>query len=296
MKVNLIGFKGTFNAYTGSGIRRYAYELYNNLARNANENESNINIKFTEISPLFNKERAFTNFIAAYKFMLFSRVVKADIFHFITHNPAINGDIFRIRRKAKITIATAYEFGYLNEFKTSRLGWEEFVQNKYNIKDRLGWEILQLNLRGTLGADYLIAISSQTRNEAVKLGYPKDKISVVNLGLDNRYIKPFKQKESKEGFTVGYIGTLRKRKNVEFAIKAINSIEDNDVHFDIYGKGPDYNYLKNIIKNKNIVLKGFAPEEKIVEIYDSFDVFVFPSLYEGFGLPILEAQARGLPV
>ncbi|MGC8982047.1 MAG: hypothetical protein ACP5JU_03830, partial [Minisyncoccia bacterium] len=74
----------------GSGIRRYAYELYNNLARNANENESNINIKFTEISPLFNKERAFTNFIAAYKFMLFSRVVKADIFHFIAHNPAIN--------------------------------------------------------------------------------------------------------------------------------------------------------------------------------------------------------------
>ena len=41
---------------------------------------------------------------------------------------------------------------------------------------------------------------------------------------------------------------------------------------------------------------GFAPEDRLVSIYDSFDVFVFPSHYEGFGIPIIEAQARGLPV
>jgi glycosyltransferase involved in cell wall biosynthesis len=43
-------------------------------------------------------------------------------------------------------------------------------------------------------------------------------------------------------------------------------------------------------------LKGYAPGEKIIEIYDSFDIFVFPTPYESFGLPILEAQSRGLPV
>ena len=41
---------------------------------------------------------------------------------------------------------------------------------------------------------------------------------------------------------------------------------------------------------------GFAPENKLVDIYDSFNVFVFPSHYEGFGIPIIEAQSRGLPV
>ena len=41
---------------------------------------------------------------------------------------------------------------------------------------------------------------------------------------------------------------------------------------------------------------GLALEERLIGIYDSFDVFAFPSLYEGFGLPILEAQSRGLPV
>ena len=44
------------------------------------------------------------------------------------------------------------------------------------------------------------------------------------------------------------------------------------------------------------MFNGFAPESRLVQIYDSFDVFVFPSYYEGFGLPILEAQARDLPV
>jgi len=41
---------------------------------------------------------------------------------------------------------------------------------------------------------------------------------------------------------------------------------------------------------------GPAPDEKLVEIYDSFDAFFFPTKEEGFGLPIIEAQARGVPV
>jgi glycosyltransferase involved in cell wall biosynthesis len=41
---------------------------------------------------------------------------------------------------------------------------------------------------------------------------------------------------------------------------------------------------------------GFAQESRMAQIYDRFDAFVFPSLHEGFGIPILEAQARGLPV
>jgi glycosyltransferase involved in cell wall biosynthesis len=306
MKINLIGFKGDFSSSNGSGVGRYSYELYNNLdfwtrSKGTSNNivqkyKKTVNVRFIEISPLFNKYSVLTNFIAAYKFMLFDVNSKADIWHFVTHNPAINGNFFRINKRAKITIATAIEFGYLNTFKTSKLGYEEFVSNKFKIKDVLGWEILQLILKGTLGADYLIAISSQTKNEAIKLGYPEDKISVVNLGLDDRYIKPFKLEETKEIFKVGYIGTLRKRKNVKFAIEAINLIDDKKVYFDIYGKGPDYKYLNGIIKNKNISMKGFAPEDKIVDIYDSFDVYVHPVMYTGFELEILEAQSRGLPV
>ena len=48
--------------------------------------------------------------------------------------------------------------------------------------------------------------------------------------------------------------------------------------------------------DKRIKFLGFAPEDKLVGIYNSFGTFVFPSYYEGFGIQIIEAQFRGLPV
>ncbi len=94
------------------------------------------------------------------------------------------------------------------------------------------------------------------------------------------------------------MGLVGENKNVSFAISAMNRLNNSKYIFEIWGK-PEYNYNKILAaaRNKaNIYFMGFAPEDKIVSIYDSFDVFVHPTLYEGFGLPILEAQARGLPV
>jgi glycosyltransferase involved in cell wall biosynthesis len=67
----------------------------------------------------------------------------------------------------------------------------------------------------------------------------------------------------------------------------------------VYGTGIEYRTLldyRNRHGLENVDMRGFAPESRIPQIYDGFDVFMFPSLYEGFSLPILEAQARGLPV
>ncbi|MGC8648898.1 MAG: glycosyltransferase, partial [Candidatus Micrarchaeia archaeon] len=146
--------------------------------------------------------------------------------------------------------------------------------------------------------DYIIAVSTQTKEEAIKLGFDKKDIFVVNLGIDKRFLKnKLKRERNKANFVVGYLGAMRKRKNLEFAIKAFNLISDPKIKFDIWGKKEyEYEHLTSVSKNKNINFKGFAPEDKIVYIYDSFDAFVFPSFHEGFGMPILEAQARGLPV
>jgi len=172
---------------------------------------------------------------------------------------------------------------------------------KYNLKSKL-WRYIALNrgIKFNLDiADAILVNSTQTRKEVLALGVKKDITHVVNHGVDRRFTS-FKSNKvfTNKNFSVGYVGSFATNKNISFLISAFSLIIDQNIELNLWGaKTYDYeNLVKQAESNKNIKFRGFAPEDKIVEIYDSFDVFVFPSLYEGFGLPILEAQARGLPV
>ena len=147
---------------------------------------------------------------------------------------------------------------------------------------------------------HIIAVSEQTKQELIsKLNIPEEKITVVHSGVDERF-HPFKKKES-EVRTIGYLGSLTKRKNVDYLIQVFKILKQKypkfKIQLEIYGIGPEYhNLLRSTRQCKDVKFKGFASEQKIVEIYNTFDVFVFPSQHEGFGLPILEAQRCGVPV
>jgi glycosyltransferase involved in cell wall biosynthesis len=170
---------------------------------------------------------------------------------------------------------------------------------KYKIKDRL-WRYLAFRrgLKFNINtADAIIVNSTQTRDEVLHLG-TKKKVYVINLGIDKKFLIPkkFEKKRKNKKFYIGYVGSFATNKNVDFILNAANIINDESIEFHLWG-AKTYNYNELIKKaGSNIKFMGFAPEKRIVEIYDSFDVFIFPSLYEGFGLPIIEAQARGLPV
>ena len=288
-----MGFKNEFTSEVGSGIKRYAFEMKNNMPKQAKEKK--YNIRTFEIKPSLGNERALTLFLGAYDFLLFNKL-KTDIFHFISHNPAINGKIFKKEGRAKVTLATGIEFGYVKCLDTDKIGYSEFVPNKYDVKSFLVWQILQKNLLGTLNADFLIAISSQTMNEAIELGFKKENVYLVNLGVDNRFFMNSHYKVNKD-YTVGYIGNFRPRKNLKFAIESFKLL-GKGFKFEIWGN--KNNYFEEMRKfsgtNKMIQFKGFAPENEIVNIYDSFDVYVQPTLYTGFELEIFEAQSRSLPV
>ncbi len=145
-------------------------------------------------------------------------------------------------------------------------------------------------------ADGILADTEQTKQEVVAMGYPKGKIKVVPLGVSDRFIKTPAKKTKHSSFKVGYLGTFNPNKNVGMLVGAANSVKDKNVVFELWGRGPMEEELKAMATSSRIKFMGFAPDEKIVSIYDSFDVFIWPSLYDGFGLPIVEAQARGLPV
>lgn len=168
-----------------------------------------------------------------------------------------------------------------------------------NIKNPVSaaWQKMLADLRVSLNSDYLIAISSQTKDQAVSLGFERSKIKIINYGIDDNFFTPIKRSNSKT-FRVGYVGSFPVRKNVSFAIKAVKMLKDKDLTFKLHArKDLQYENLKAQAGiDRRISFMGSSSEKDLPYIYDSFDVSVFPSIDEGFGLPILEAQTRGLPV
>ena len=277
MKVALLGLEGDFSPNRGAGIQRYMFELYKNLIK------LDKNIKKIEFKRLryigdgnsFILQTLFANF-SDYKIIHNLMPIT-----FLKPRILYKGILITTVHDFQPILFPQFTFAHGAAFKDKM--WLEFV--------------IKPGFKSALSSDYLICNSSQTKEEAVKLGFDKNRLFVVNLGIDERFITPIYQKKYKDKFIVGYLGAMRKRKNLEFGIKAANAIKSKDIFFDIWGKKEfEYEYLVSISKNKNINFKGFAPEERIVDIYDSFDAFIFPSYHEGEGLPILEAQSRGIPV
>ncbi len=268
MKVIYFGTNSDFESDTGEGSQRYGYNLYKML-------NNMVNIQLITAS----------NRLGIIKEALFYKF-ESEIIHITNFRL-----LYPIRRnKDSIIIVTAHDF--------QPLLYPEFSHGaNSSLNTKIWFLLVKWGLHELLKADYLLCNSSQTKEEAIKLGFDKNRLFVVNHGIDKRFMIPIHPKKDKDKFIVGYLGAMRKRKNLELGINAANAIKSKDIFFDIWGKKDfEYEYLVSISKNKNINFKGFAPEEKIVNIYDSFDVFIFPSYHEGEGLPILEAQSRGLPV
>jgi len=163
-------------------------------------------------------------------------------------------------------------------------------------------------------ADRIVAISNSTKSDLIKhLKVDPDKISVVYPGYDDRVFKPvndpdqIKEIKRKYKITGNYIlniGTLDARKNITNLIEAYaNLIKDGSVNHKLVITGKK-GYLSDDIFKKvdelgldcEVVFTGRAPQEDLPLLLNGADVFIYPSLYEGFGLPPLEAMACGTPV
>lgn len=287
MKVCILNMKGNFDKTLGTGTQRTSYELWRNIKPLSIK--EGINVDRVEIGSggsLNARKISFTMMLPFYDFS------KYDIVHLLIPIPMAP----RVHGKTKI-LTTVNEFVILKE---GSIAHQKIVGKplKGSIKTYFSSLIGKGISKQIFDSDYISVNSTQTRHEAISLGYPGDRIFIVNHGVDERFLSPIKRKEESGIFRVGYIGALNVRKNLSFAIDAFRRIGSDKIEFEIWGK-PVLEY-RNLVdqakENKMIKFMGFAPEDRIVGIYDRFDVFVFPSLYEGFGLPIMEAQARGLPV
>lgn len=162
-------------------------------------------------------------------------------------------------------------------------------------------------------ADNLIVISNHTKKDCIKyLGIPEEKITVIYeaageiFKVEKNKEEIQKYLESKYGIKFPFIlsvGTLEKRKNIHIVLQAFYRLKKlgNDHKLVIVGKigwkyDKIFDTLNELDLKTDVIFTGYVPDEDLVKLYNAADLFVFPSIYEGFGLPPLEAMACGCPV
>ncbi len=152
-------------------------------------------------------------------------------------------------------------------------------------------------------ADRIVCPSEATRNDLVKAGFDGDCIRIVPLGVGRTDVEPglpsqLRTRYGLKGPFVLWVGTLEPRKNLDRLVAAMSAAPLNEVSLVLVG--PD-GWRTDVARTvaplgERAVVIGSVSEVEKRAWYEAADVFCLPSLHEGFGLPVLEAMAHGVPV
>lgn len=161
-------------------------------------------------------------------------------------------------------------------------------------------KIIKYNLKK---ADYIFSTSKDMARETSK--YTNKKIHITPFGVDMEFFKPKENlKFRNNGFTIGTIKTLEKKYGIDYLIKGFKILKDENpnknLNLKIGGSGSQLENLKKLVNELNledsVEFLGRIPLDEVSNIFNTFDIAVFPSLRESFGVAAVEAQACGIPV
>jgi glycosyltransferase involved in cell wall biosynthesis len=254
---------------------------------------------------LNNLKDALLKYHSEYSYVFFNRGDKlpydVDIVHFPYFEPFFLARPVYKEYKSIVTVHDLTPMVFPKEFPKGIKGW-------------IKWQMQKNALLKTEG---IITDSYSSKKDIIKyVGIPEDKISVVYLAAadnfavlkkDEKLIKEIRLKHKLPERFCLYVGDVTWNKNLPRLIKAIKKTNFPLVMVGQALASKDFDkknaWNKDLItvqslaeEDKNIISLGFVSSEELVQIYKMCTVFVMPSLYEGFGLPILEAMASGAPV
>jgi glycosyltransferase involved in cell wall biosynthesis len=252
------------------------------------------------------KEKEFKNFNLIYlnapiyslkEQILFSfKIPKCDLFF----SPHFNVPIFPIRAKKRVvTIHDVYHLAFLFKLSFIEKIYAKFIINK----------AVKLS-------DKIITVSNFSKEEIVKYtNVKKEKIKVIHNAidlnifkkcLDSSVIKSVKKKLNLPEKYFLFVGNLKPHKNLINILRAFEIFQREYEDYQLVIVGSDKNLIhavdvKKLLANKKdfankINLTGYASIEDLPIIYQSAKALVFPSLYEGFGYPPIEAMSLDCPV
>ena len=159
-------------------------------------------------------------------------------------------------------------------------------------------------------AKHVFTVSENSKRDIMSFfGIPAEKISITYNAIDNDF-RPKTEQETAYLFgrfdipedkkLILYVGNLKPHKNLGTLLKALKILNREDVALILVGKAFKSLELETQEADLGLAGKvihtGVVSKQELVDLYNLADVFVFPSLYEGFGIPPLEAMACGTPV
>jgi len=212
-----------------------------------------------------------------------------SLFHYTDHAMSL----FQRRHSVVITVHDVAHIRFPDLLNKSRQFYKRYILN-LSVKK----------------ADVIIADSYSTKRDIIEFfKVDEKKIKVIHLGVESRFrpisnVEGYRIRNNLPTKMILNIGTLEPRKNVVTLIRAFKRLQERgikDYVLTIAGeKGWLYKRIFREIKSSNMTqsirLLGVVRDEELPLLYNCADLFVYPSLYEGFGLPPLEAMACGVPI
>lgn len=192
----------------------------------------------------------------------------------------------------------------------------EYFPKFFNPRRRLWHYMIDPRLQAKKARE-IIAVSESTAQDLASLyKIDQNKINVINLGLANQFLAKQEVSGQQEEASVRsfykipkkpfilFLGTIEPRKNITFLIKVFENLKEKNKipHALVIAGGSGWSNKKIFLKASqspfanDIFFVGKIKNKDRTKLYKMADLFVFPSLFEGFGLPPLEAMAAGTPV
>ncbi|MCY6355524.1 glycosyltransferase family 4 protein [Clostridium sp. ZS2-4] len=289
--------------YRGTGIGTYSYQLINSLNKIDSHNEyllfmpesNNLSIKFNQNFIIKNISQNMNgNFWDEVNIPNILKIKDIDLYHVPQNGIGLP------KTKACPFVITLHD---IIPYKMPETVGEQYLK----IFTKEIPRIIPM-------CDGIITVSHYSKQDIVNyFNFPPEKIFVTHLANEDIY-KPLNKHTCKEFIKktyaieddyILYVGGFSPRKNIVGLIdafsKLISKSKNTKIKLVIAGsKGKSYSKYKKKAEDlrieNNVIFPGFIPLEHMPILYNASKIFVYPSLYEGFGLPPIEAMACGIPI